>query len=209
MIKSFNEKSCTNFLIFKYIFNQIILPAIKIIGNIDLIFPNGHISRHILSYKLLDILLLISLRLGRENTRIEMEQLFRAFFDCFSIHNLTNSFSTNSASASSSVNTNISNSPIKTVTSNTQPVLIANISKQNVENEKTNAPIKSLLTNSNTASSEGYFKLSYNPSNNEIQGSSFLPDKRTNPVIDANPKFRSQSFTLLNFNNDGKIIIFF
>ena len=151
-----------------------------------------------MSYKLLDILLLISLRLGRENTRIEMELIFRTFFDSFSIHQQPQQQQNASMIILNSFNTN-NNSPKTTTASsnnNTQPLKIEK-SRDNMTS------FKSLLSsnkNEDDASDDVYYKLSYNQSNDEITGSSFKPDK-LNSTIDS--KFRTQSFTLLNFNNDG------
>jgi hypothetical protein len=41
--------------------------------------------RQALAFKILDIILLISLRIGREQTRIEMEKLLKTYFNSFSI----------------------------------------------------------------------------------------------------------------------------
>ena len=96
-----------------------------------------------------------------------------------------------------------------TTTTSSQPLFIErNKSKQKGDTSSITlaTSFKSLLTPNNNLSSEsteGYYKLSYNQSINEILGTSFKPDKR-NSVNDANAKsFRSQSFTLLSLNNDG------
>ena len=193
------------YIIFKYIFNQILLPAIKINGNIEIKFPNGCLIRNILSYKLLDILLLISLRLGRENTRVEMEVIFRTFFDSFSIHNNHQPSTPNSSFISSITSSIVNNNSPKVTAENqqTKPLLIEKKKKNEVENNPINS-FKSLLSSDKHLednNEEVYYKLSYNQSNNEITGSSFKPDK-LNPAVDT--KFRSQSFTLLSFNNEGK-----
>jgi hypothetical protein len=109
----------------------------------------------------------------------------------------------------SSSNITIKTKTTTTTTTSSQPLFIErNKSKQKGDTSSITlaTSFKSLLTPNNNLSSdstEGYYKLSYNQSVNEILGTSFKPDKR-NSVNDANAKsFRSQSFTLLSLNNDG------
>lgn len=68
-----------------YILNQIILPVISLYSNEKIKFPNGYLMRQVLAYKILDIILLLSLRIGPEQTRIEMETTLKAYFDAFSL----------------------------------------------------------------------------------------------------------------------------
>lgn len=69
----------------KYILYQILLPVIKLYSNEKIKFPNGHRMRQVLAYKVLDIILLLSLRIGPEQTRIEMETTLKAYFNVFSL----------------------------------------------------------------------------------------------------------------------------
>lgn len=69
--------------IFKCILNQIVLPVIRLYSNEKMKFPNGHMMRLALAYKILDIMLLISYRIGPEQTRIEMSHIFRIYFSGF------------------------------------------------------------------------------------------------------------------------------
>lgn len=47
-------------------------------------FPNGYLMRQALAYKTLDIILILSLRIGLEQTRILMKEVLKIFFDSFS-----------------------------------------------------------------------------------------------------------------------------
>jgi hypothetical protein len=135
-----------------------------------------------------------------------MELIFRTFFDSFSIHYQHQPSTPNSSFISSNSNSIESNILSKVTNENkpTKPLLIEKKKKKiETENNSINS-FKSLLSsdkNLDDNNEEVYYKLSYNQSNNEITGTSFKPDK-INTVIDT--KFRSQSFKLLSFNNEGK-----
>ncbi len=68
-----------------FILHQIILPVIGLYSNSKFKFPNGSLTRQVLAYKILDIILILSLRIGPEQTRIEMEHTLKAYFDVFSL----------------------------------------------------------------------------------------------------------------------------
>ena len=61
------------------------MPILKTTSNTKLKFPNGAASRSVLCFKILDVLLLISLRLGREITHVKMDSILRVFFNGFSV----------------------------------------------------------------------------------------------------------------------------
>jgi hypothetical protein len=137
-----------------------------------------------------------------------MELIFRTFFDSFSIH-YQNQPSTPNSSFISNSNSIESNILSKVTIENklTKPLLIEKKKKKiEAENNSINS-FKSLLSSDkhlDDNNEDVYYKLSYNQSNNEITGTSFKPDK-INTVIDT--KFRSQSFKLLSFSNEGKKIV--
>jgi len=82
----FNDnKLIVVFYQFKYVLNQIVLPIIKLYSNEKAKFPNGYLSRQVLAFKILDIMLILSLRIGPEQTRIEMGRTLRTYFDGFSL----------------------------------------------------------------------------------------------------------------------------
>jgi hypothetical protein len=135
-----------------------------------------------------------------------MELIFRTFFDSFSIHYQNQPSTPNSSFISSNSNSIESNILSKVTIENklTKPLLIEKKKKKiEAENNSINS-FKSLLSSDkhlDDNNEDVYYKLSYNQSNNEITGTSFKPDK-INTVIDT--KFRSQSFKLLSFSNEGK-----
>lgn len=68
-----------------HILHCIVLPAISLYSNVNIKFPNGYLMRQAIAYKILDIILLLSLRIGPEQTRIEMEATLKAYFSGFSL----------------------------------------------------------------------------------------------------------------------------
>lgn len=80
-------------LISKDIINKILVPTLDAISNTSLKFPNGHISRHILCFKILDIILLLCHRLGREISHVQMEYILKKYFDGFSVLNTSSNTS--------------------------------------------------------------------------------------------------------------------
>jgi len=69
-----------------YILYQILQPVILLYSNFETIkFPSGVLMRQCIAFKVLDIILLLSLRIGPEQTRIEMEFIIKAYFDAFSL----------------------------------------------------------------------------------------------------------------------------
>ena len=66
-----------------YIIHQIIQPTIRLYSNDKTKFPNASLTRQVLAYKTLDIILILSLRIGPEQTRIEMEMALKLYFDVF------------------------------------------------------------------------------------------------------------------------------
>ena len=67
-----------------YIINQILVPVINLYSNERVKFPNSYLIRQVLAYKILDIILILSLRIGPEQTRIELEKILKTYFDGFS-----------------------------------------------------------------------------------------------------------------------------
>jgi WD repeat-containing protein 81 len=67
------------------ILNQVLLPVLELVSNFNLKFPNSHRSRNLIGFKLLDIILLLSLRLGRDQTKLDLENVLIRFFDLFTV----------------------------------------------------------------------------------------------------------------------------
>lgn len=66
------------------LFKDILLPAIKIAASAYVGFPSKSKGRRVLLYKILDVLYVISLRIGFENTRERMTYTLQKFFAAFS-----------------------------------------------------------------------------------------------------------------------------
>ncbi|ELT99451.1 hypothetical protein CAPTEDRAFT_196137 [Capitella teleta] len=66
------------------IFRDILLPLLKMVSSHHVIFPGGSQARTVLCLKILDLLYLISLRIGFEMTRQHMTFVLQKFFAAFS-----------------------------------------------------------------------------------------------------------------------------
>jgi hypothetical protein len=178
--------------------------------------------RQVLSYKVLDIILMISLRLGPEQTRIEMEKTLKAFFNGFS---LIRSSVMNSSS--------LLTLPliIERMRSNGQEIggqsknslargafkARASITSFNYQRQISASKDNILLNNSGGSASllekenlsddmnsfDEYLKYSYDQNTNEIIGSSLKTKRLSLAGSSETYKYRSQSFGLLSLNNDG------
>ncbi|CAF0855447.1 unnamed protein product [Brachionus calyciflorus] len=184
-----------------YIINQILIPVINLYSNSKMKFPNGYLMRQALAFKTLDILLLLSLRIGPEQTRILMEQVLRAFFSSFSqvrsnIMNPSLFPSRPIRIDNESKSTNTKNSFIK-----------ARASIMSFNNQRRQEPFtistenKELIVSDDLNSFDEYLKFSYDPSTNEIIDSPLKTSKRL-ALSSAGPKYRTQSFGLLSLNNE-------
>ena len=80
------------------------LPVIRLYSNEQVRFPNGCAARQVLAYKLLDVMLITSVRIGAEQTRIEMRDTLRTYFAAFTTHR--NFTLTNKSRGSDIVNAN-------------------------------------------------------------------------------------------------------
>ncbi|XP_070577018.1 WD repeat-containing protein 81-like isoform X2 [Ptychodera flava] len=69
-------------------FTNILQPLISIVASKYISFPGGGHARSVLCYKLVDVMTLISVRIGREMARENMTSLLQHFFCCFDVvHN--------------------------------------------------------------------------------------------------------------------------
>lgn len=151
-------------------------------------FPNGCLMRQALAFKTLDIILILSLRIGLEQTRILMKEVLKAFFDSFS-----------------QVRFNIMNPSVFP----SRPIQIKNESKYSSKASfmKPRVSIMSFNQRSNkqelasreplaTSYEDEYLKVSVDLSNNST-GKSI--EHNSNGI-----KFRTQSFGLLSLNNEDE-----
>ena len=65
------------------IFNDLVFPLLKLLCANHVSFPSGSLARKVLSYKIIDILYIISLRIGFEMTREHMTIVLQKFFAAF------------------------------------------------------------------------------------------------------------------------------
>ncbi|CAF5213846.1 unnamed protein product [Rotaria magnacalcarata] len=63
--------------------NRIIHSSLTLLSSNSAHFPSFERARSVCAYRILDILFLLSLRLGYESTRLYMNDSIRAFFSCF------------------------------------------------------------------------------------------------------------------------------
>ena len=139
--------------------------------------------RQAIAFKVLDIILLLSLRIGPEQTRIEMEFILKAYFNAFNLVR----------------NTIINQKPITT----SKPLII--------RQSATFKPRSSIVAFSHSNNSfrnknsfDEYLKFSYDKSTNEIIGSSIKADT-INSDTDTETtayKYRTHSIGLLSLNID-------
>ena len=183
--------------------------------------------RQVLAFKILDIILILSFRIGPEQTRIEMEKILKAYFDGFSqVRSSVMDLSLlstkpvkiehlmNSPSDKTLLRNNLSRGASKARAS------IVSIEFRNHRNNSLTKDPTSMLLNTSGGNSdlstskendsdvnsfEDFVKFSYDQNTNEIIGSSL---KQSNISSDASTRlaayrFRSQSFGLLSLSNDG------
>ncbi len=206
----------------KYLLSRIILPVINLYSNEKTKFPNGYAMRQVLSYKVLDIVLMISLRLGPEQTRLEMEKTLKAFFNGFS---LVRSSVMNTSSLltrplfiermrgnGQEIGTQSKNSLAKGAFKARASIASFNYQRQ-FSSSKDNILLNnsggsvSLLEKENLSdemnSFDEYLKYSYDQNTNEIIGSSLKTKRLSLASSTETYKNRSQSFGLLSLNNEG------
>ena len=206
-----------------YILNYIVMPIIKIYTNNKIKFPSGHLVRQVLAYKILDIVLIISLRIGPEQTRIELEHILVAYFNGFNlvrskIMNKENSsvLTTNTVSTSVESQPKLSSSFSRpggffknrffgnrsnqaAVQSNsTQPIAAQTKDNKSIKIEKENLE--------ELDSFDGYLKYSYDQSTNEFIGSSFKTNNMNemNSNISANNGINSNNIN--RFSTLGSLV---
>lgn len=184
--------------------NQIVLPIIKLYSNEKAKFPNGYLSRQVLAFKILDIMLILSLRIGPEQTRIEMGRILRAYFEGFTL-------------VRSVVSANIQSKPLqigKSETKNNKTpmnrgIFKARASLVNFNNQKL-CGFTPGSTNENLNESDGsvddYIKYSFDSITNEVISSSFKKHQTEKETQRASFKLRSNSFGILH--NQGKFMPF-
>ena len=62
---------------------ELLLPLIKLVSSVHVSFPSGAQGRRVLCYKLIDLLYILSLRIGFEMTRQHMTFVLQKFFVAF------------------------------------------------------------------------------------------------------------------------------
>ena len=65
------------------VFKDILEKLIALISNPKIGFPSGSLSRSVICYKIIDVMVMVSLRIGFEMTRKMMTTLLKRFFACF------------------------------------------------------------------------------------------------------------------------------
>ena len=68
---------------------DIVLPLISIVSSPAHVFPGGSVARRAICFKLIDSLYVISVRVGRDNTRQHMTLALKRFFAVFNVHSIT------------------------------------------------------------------------------------------------------------------------
>ncbi|RNA20175.1 WD repeat-containing 81-like, partial [Brachionus plicatilis] len=168
-----------------YVISQILIPVIKLYSNMKLKFPNGYLMRQALAFKTLDIILILSLRIGLEQTRILMKEALKFFFDSFSQvrFNIMNP----SVFPSKPIQIK-SESKFTSKASFLKPRV--SIMSFNQRGSKQELASKDLLA----SDEDDYLKVSVDLSNNSVGKGIELSSSGT--------KFRTQSFGLLSLNNE-------
>lgn len=194
------------------------MPVINLYSNDKIKFPNGSAMRQSLSFKVLDIMLIISLRIGPEQTRIEMERVMKSFFSGFSLvrSNVMSSISKplviekmKNTLAPDSNRAGLARGAFKARAS----IVSFNYQRQYSTSKENvllnNSGSISILDKDNLSeemnSYDEYLKLSYDQSTNEIVGSSLKTgtSKRLSLAGSSEAyKYRTQSFGLLSLNNE-------
>ena len=203
---------------------------IRLYSNEKVKFPNGPGMRQALAYKILDIILLISLRIGPEQTRIELTYLLRVFFDGFNQvkSTLQQSPSINQSPSVRQAETSVSSIRTRSAFKARTSIVsfdqtgvrrfVATNQSTDLNNSAANNSAaaankdQNLLDNSTNElndSFDEYLKFSYDQSTNEIVGSSL---KAANVIGSKNfsspetSRYRGSNFGILEQpenNNDG------
>ena len=71
------------FLFQDSLFKDMLLPLLKIVSNQHISFPSGSAGRSVICFKIIDVLYIISLRIGFEMTRENMTFILQKFFAAF------------------------------------------------------------------------------------------------------------------------------
>ncbi|XP_066279780.1 WD repeat-containing protein 81-like [Branchiostoma lanceolatum] len=69
----------------KMLERDILKPLISLVSNPCVTFPGSGQARAVVCYKLVDAMVLVTLRIGREMAREELNKLLRQFFSCFDL----------------------------------------------------------------------------------------------------------------------------
>ena len=206
----------------KYILYQILLPVIKLYSNEKIKFPNGHKMRQVLAYKVLDIILLLSLRIGPEQTRTEMETTLKAYFNVFSLVRSYIFSSENIISKPVQIEQRKNeNSRVGFITAKQSFSRVGSInykgrnstfaksqqySKDFVQSFISTSDLNDSMDNSDPINSyDDFLKYSYDQTTNEIVGSSIksiVNEHTVKQTLNIPYKFRSQSIGLLSLNDD-------
>ncbi|CAF0761079.1 unnamed protein product [Rotaria sordida] len=100
--------------------NRIIHSSLSLLSSSAVHFPSFERARSICAYRILDVLFLLSLRLGYESTRLYMNDSIRAFFACFqSTHEPTDDTNRSRTTSITGSSTNRPNSPTSLSSHNT------------------------------------------------------------------------------------------
>ena len=67
------------------VFKDILEKLIGLISNAKIGFPSGALARSVICYKIIDVMVMVSLRIGFEMTRKMMTTLLKRFFACFDV----------------------------------------------------------------------------------------------------------------------------
>lgn len=178
----------------------------RLYSNEKVKFPNGHGMRQALAYKILDIILLISYRIGPEQTRVEMERVLRAFFDGFNqvkaslttttTTNLTSCQSPNTTAPASSNSISRTRSAFKartSIVSFDQASSRRFLPGNGAGSTGASGPSDGLNTSTGLDSGNAdlsdsfdeYLKFSYDQTTNEIVGSSLRPTQAASLAVTA------------------------
>ena len=216
----------------KEILSQVLIPVIGLYSNEKIKFPNGHLMRRVVAYKVLDIILLLSLRIGPEQTRIEMGRVIKTFFEGFSlVHANVMGFAIPVSKplkiqppnqTQGSKNNSVKNYYKPRASIAFAPLAHQKASSSAKENILLSGGILDLVAKESFSdetainSFDEYLKYSYDQSTNEIVGSSLKTSNQVNKRLPSSAlsvaatnttyKFRSQSIGLLSLNSDGKKI---
>lgn len=157
--------------------------------------------RQALAYKILDIILLISLRIGPEQTRIEMTHILRVFFDGFNqVKSTLQSPATNqSLQSPRGVTETTPSSATRARSAFKARTSIVSFdqtggTRRFVPPTSNSTDLNSSVSNDNASNDDSfdeYLKFSYDQSTNEIIGSSLR-------VLGSKSPPRTSNFGLLN-----------